>query len=107
MGGSFVVNGAKVSCSMGSVEVPLRTTPGRSVKLRGKDRANIADCIPLVNVGPFGVCKTTTMPCVPACAMWLNGKNDVLVNGMPALLDKSKAICPVGAGILKIEDDGQ
>ena len=39
--------------------------------------------------------------------MWLNGKNDVLVNGMPALLDKSKAICPVGAGILKIEDDGQ
>ena len=51
MGGSYVVNGAKVSCSMGSVEVPLRTTPGRSVKLRGKDRANIADCIPLVNVG--------------------------------------------------------
>lgn len=107
MSESYVVNGAEVSCSMGAMSVPLRTTPGRRVKLRGKERANVADCIPLVNVGPFGVCKTTQMPCTPACAMWLNGKNDVLVEGMPSLLSHSKAVCPVGAGILKIEDDGQ
>ncbi|MCI8749400.1 MAG: DUF4280 domain-containing protein [Lachnospiraceae bacterium] len=107
MAESYVVNGAKVSCSMGEIESPLRTTPGRNVKLRGKDRANTADCVPLVNVGPFGLCKTTGMPCAPACTVWLNGKNDVLVNGMPALLDKSTAVCPLGAGILKIEDDGQ
>lgn len=107
MGQSYVVNGAKVSCTMGTVDVPLRTTPGRRVKLRGQDRANIGDCIPMVNVGPFGVCKMTHMPCVPACAMWLNGKTNVLVQGLPALLDKSIAICPVGAGVLKIKDDGQ
>ncbi len=36
---TYVVNGAKVSCNMGEIEAPLRTTPGRNVKLRGKDRA--------------------------------------------------------------------
>lgn len=107
MSETYVVNGAKVSCTMGAVDAPLRTTPGRRVQIRGKNRANIADCVPLVNVGPFGVCKTTGMPCTPACAIWLNGKNDVLVEGMPALLDKSTSVCPLGAGLLKIEDDGQ
>lgn len=71
------------------------------------DRANIGDCKPMVNVGPFGVCKMTHLPCVPACAVWLNGKTDVLVQGLPALLDQSMAVCPAGAGILKIKDDGQ
>ncbi len=107
MSQSYVVNGAKVSCTMGTVDVPLRTTPGRRVQLRGKDRANIGGCVPILNVGPFGVCKTTQMPCVPACAIWLNGKTNVLVQGLPALLDKSMAICPVGAGVLKLKDDGQ
>lgn len=32
MSESYVVNGAKVSCTMGTVDVPLRTTPGRRVK---------------------------------------------------------------------------
>lgn len=41
MGGSYVVNGAKVSCSMGSVEVPLRTTPGRSVRNLGERTGQI------------------------------------------------------------------
>lgn len=107
MGESYVVSGAKISCSMGTADAPLRTAPGRLVKLRGKDRANITDCVPLLNVGPFGVCKLTKMPCVPACAVWLKGKNDVLVQGMPALLSGSMAVCPAGAGILKIKDDGQ
>ncbi len=107
MSKSYVVNGAKVSCTMGTVDMPLRTTPGRRIKLRGKDRANITDCKPMINVGPFGVCKMTHLPCAPACAVWLNGKMDVLVQGMPALLSSSIAICPAGAGVLKIKDDGQ
>ncbi|MCI9123566.1 MAG: DUF4280 domain-containing protein [Eubacterium sp.] len=107
MGQSYVVNGAKVKCSMGTVAVPLRTTPGRRVKVHGKDKANIMDCKPMINVGPFGVCKMTHVPCVPACFIWLNGKTDVLVQGFPALLNKSIAICPVGAGVLKLKNDGQ
>ncbi len=107
MGQSYVVHGAKVSCTMGTVEMPLKVLPNRRVKLRGKMRANIGDCKPMVNVGPFGVCKMTKLPCVPACVIWLNGKMNVLVDGLPALLSNSMTVCPVGAGILKIKKDGQ
>lgn len=107
MSQSYVVNGATISCTMGTVDMPLKTTPGRRVKLRGKDRANILDCKPLINVGPFGICKVTHMPCVPACMVWLNGKANVLVQGIPALLDNAISVCPAGAGILKIKKDGQ
>ena len=55
MGQTYVVNGAKLKCTMGTVDAPLRTTPGRRVKLRGKDRANIGDCKPIINIGPFRI----------------------------------------------------
>ncbi len=101
-----------VLCSKRSKSKLYDGNGGRSAQndtgqTRGKDRANIGDCVPILNVGPFGVCKTTQMPCVPACAIWLNGKTNVLVQGLPALLDKSMAICPVGAGVLKLKNDGQ
>ncbi len=107
MGQTYVVNGAKVKCTMGTIDAPLRVLPSRRVQVRGKAKANILDCKPMINVGPFGVCKMTHVPCVPACVVWLNGKMDVLVQGAPALLNKSVAICPVGAGILKLKNDGQ
>ncbi|MCI9022006.1 MAG: DUF4280 domain-containing protein [Eubacterium sp.] len=103
----YVVSGAKVSCSMGTVDAPLRVTPGCFAKANGKERANIMDCVPMLNIGPFGVCKMTKVPCVPACGGWIKGKYDVLVHGMPALLKSSMAVCPVAAGIIKIKDDGQ
>lgn len=107
MGASYVVDGAEISCTMGAKSGKLKVIPPHRVKMSGANRANIGDCKPMVNVQPFGVCSTTGMPCVPACAMWLNGKMDVLVGGMPALLSNSIAICPAGAGIIKISDDGQ
>ena len=107
MGQTYVVNGAKLKCTMGTVDAPLRTTPGRRVKLRGKDRANIGDCKPIINIGPFGVCKVTHIPCVPVCIPWLIGKMNVLVQGLPALVNNSMTICPVGGGVIKIKNDGQ
>ncbi len=79
----------------------------RYFKLRGKDRANIGDCKPIINIGPFGVCKVTHIPCVPVCIPWLNGKMNVLVQGLPALVNNSMTICPVGGGVIKIKNDGQ
>jgi len=49
----------------------------------------------------------TPMPCVPACAMWLGGKTDVLVGGMPALMTGDKAVCPLGAGMIEVKQSGQ
>ena len=107
MAKSYVVSGAKVKCTMGSVEAPLRVLPNRRVLAKGKPKANILDCKPMVNMGPFGVCKMTKLPCVPACVMWLNGKMNVMVQGAPALMKNSMAVCMVGAGILKLKNDGQ
>lgn len=107
MGSAYVVNGAKLSCTMGANSVRLQVIQPHRIKLNGENRANIGDCKPIVNVDTFGVCKTTGMPCVPACTTWINGKNDVLLDGLPALLDTSMAVCPAGAGIIQITDSGQ
>lgn len=124
MGVSYVVDGATLSCNHGSSKPKLKILPDRTVKLKGKGKANVGDSKPMVNIQPFGMCKsptnpaviavkaasqgaTTEAPCTPACAMWLNGKNDVLVQKLPALLSNSTLICMIGAGTIKIEDDGQ
>ncbi|MSS65033.1 DUF4280 domain-containing protein [Velocimicrobium porci] len=107
MGASYVVEGAEISCTMGEITGKLKVVPPHGVKLKSGNRASIADCKPLVNIPSFGICKTTQMPCIPACAMWVNGKSSVLIENFPALLSNSIAICPAGAGVIKIEDDGQ
>lgn len=107
MASSYVVSGANVKCDMGTVAAPLRILPNRRVKAKGKAKANISDCLPMVNIGPFGVCKMTRLPCMPNCRTWLNGKNNVLVQGVPALMEDAVAVCMTGAGILELEDDGQ
>lgn len=47
------------------------------------------------------------VPCVPVVAMgWLNGKEDIEIDGQDALVDSSLAFCSLG-GIIKITGDGQ
>jgi hypothetical protein len=123
MSKSYVVDGAKLKCTMGSSQSSLKVVPTHRVNLRGSAKANIGDGKPFVNVPPFGMCKspanpavaaviassagaTTQAPCTPVCAMWLGGKADVLIEKMPALLSDSKLICGF-AGTITIEDDGQ
>jgi hypothetical protein len=90
----------------------------------GKFEANIGDCVPFVNVPHFGFCRSLTnpatasataaamgaltpAPCTPTCSIWLGGKIDVLLDGMPALLTGDKAVCPLGAGLITVETSGQ
>lgn len=103
--GYYVKDGAEISCTMGAASGKLMVLPHR-VKMCGGNRANIGDCKPMVNILPFGVCKTTGMPCVPACVMWMNGRTDVLIEGLPALLSTSLTVCPAGAGLIRITRDG-
>ena len=109
MGISYVVDGAKISCTMGVAKSALKVLPTRTVVLRDSKRANIGDSKPFVNIQPFGACKISSppKPCTPACAMWSGGKVDVLVENLPALLSDSKLICTAGGGIITIDDDGQ
>jgi hypothetical protein len=105
----YVVAGAALKCTMGVSSSQLAVMPTRRVILSGKKMANIGDCVPFVNVPPFGGCKVTSppKPCTPACAMWIGGKVDVHIHGMPALLDNSFTVCPAGGGTITISDSGQ
>ena len=124
MATSYVVDGAKLSCPMGSSSPNLKVVPPHNVKLRGSEKANIGDGKPMVNIPPFGMCKSmmnpavaaataaamgalTPQPCTPVCAMWLGGKTDVLIQNLPALLSNSTIMCMLGGGMIKIDDDGQ
>jgi len=120
----YVVDGAELECSMGSSSSNLVVLPVHRVKLTGKFKANIGDCKPIINVPPFGKCKSlanpavaaataanrgklTPVPCTPTCSEWIPSKTDYLLDGMNPLMDTDNAVCPLGAGMIKITDSGQ
>ena len=124
MAKEYVVMGAKLECKMGSASSKLVVLPQHRVQLGGKFKANIGDCKPMVNVPPFGMCKSmanpavasataanrgtlTPMPCTPMCSIWIGGKTDLLLDGMPALMNTDKTVCPLGASMIEVTDSGQ
>jgi len=80
---------------MGSERSALEVThPSNPVYMRGELMANIMDYKPMVNIKPFGQCKSLGAPCVPSTVSpWLPGKADVLVKGHPALMDDCRCVC--------------
>lgn len=125
MADSYVCSGAKMRCTMGTKEANLTVLPSRMVFLTGQPMANISDHLSMVNLAPFGRCrslgfpatasataaahgKLTPMPCMHNTPVpWIGGKNDYLVKGEPALLrESSKCQCMWG-GTISIIDDGQ
>lgn len=102
----------------------LTVYPQRTVFLTGQPMANITDHTSLYNIVPFGKCRPTSypstgsataanhgrltpMPCIPGTnSNWINGKDDYIVKGSPALLKSSYCRCCYG-GVITITDDGQ
>ena len=124
MGNSYVSSTAKIQCSCGDKVSTLTVFPDRTIYLTGKPQANISDHISMKNVAPFGKCHTTAypptgsatasnhgkltpMPCCPNTPFcWINGKDDVILKGYPALLKTSTLKCIYG-GTISITFDGQ
>lgn len=124
MSDSYVTSKATLKCSFGDRTAKLTVYPDRTVELTAKPMANISDHISMYNIAPFGKCHTvcypptgsataanhgclTPMPCVPGTDTdWMNGKNDYIIKGNPALLKSSFCRCRWG-GIITITDDGQ
>ena len=124
MADSYVTSKATLKCSCGDKTAKLTVYPDRTVELTEKPTANISDHISLYNIAPFGKCHTTRypatgaataanhghltpMPCVPGTVTeWINGKDDYIIKGKPALLKSSYCRCQWG-GIITITDDGQ
>ena len=57
----YVCTGATLKCTMGTANSSLIATP-KNVSLTGKDQANIADYVSMVNVLPFGNCRSLAYP---------------------------------------------
>jgi hypothetical protein len=113
--GMLVVNTALTMCSFGAAPVPLLATNALTVLGLNQPAATIMD-LPKV---PYGVCISmanpavasatsaamgvlTPMPCTPLVpAPWVPGSPTVLIGGMPALNDSSKAMCSYG-GVISI-----
>jgi hypothetical protein len=121
----YICKGAKLKCLMGSAQSELSVIhPAKIAYLHGEFMANIMDNKPMMNIKPFGQCKSMAnpsvaaataanygrlqpMPCMPNIATpWINGKTNVLVKGQPALMNNCKLNC-VWAGIIEITEDGQ
>ena len=121
----YVCKGAKLKCSMGDQQSDLGVIhPTQPVYLHGKNMANIMDNKPMMNIMPFGKCKSLAnptvaaataanygrlqpMPCIPnTTSPWMNGKTDTFIKGQPALLNTCKLMC-VWAGMIEVTDEGQ
>lgn len=109
---------------MGTSTARLTVLPSRTVFLTGQPMANISDHLTMVNLAPFGRCRSlgfpptaaataahhghlTPMPCMHNTPMpWMGGKMDCIVKGEPALLKSSKCQCMWG-GTISLVTDGQ
>ena len=122
--GLAVCLGASLQCSFGVAPSALLVLPANRVMVGGVPAANIADCAPIVNVPPFGMCTSmanpavaaataaafgvlTPMPCMPVPAgMWVAGAPTVMLGPMPALNNSSRLMCAFG-GVIGIVAPGQ
>lgn len=121
---SYVCSGAMMRCTMGTSPAQLTVLPSRTVFLCGQPMANISDHKSMVNLAPFGLCRSlgfpatasataahhgvlTPMPCVHKTpAPWMPGKTDYFDKSQPSLLKSCKLQCMWG-GMISIIDDGQ
>ena len=113
-----VCGGAVTQCSFGATPGVLNVLPENRV-VTSTPIATIMDNKPIVNVTPFGMCRSlanptvaaataalpnpgvlTPMPCVPVTtAPWTPGSPTVLIGGKPALNNSSKLMCMWGGAI--------
>ena len=110
-----VVNGAILTCTCGSLPMPLQVTSQTAVSIDGQLAATIMDFAPTTNIKPFGICATLTAaamgtptPCVPATvAPWITGSTTgILISSFLALRNTDTLPCTVG-GTISVTSPGQ
>lgn len=114
-----LVSGSLLRCSMGVTPAPLNVLPLNRVLAQGPPAGNIMDNKPIVNIAPFGLCRSianpivasataaalgvlTPMPCVPlTVAPWISTSR-VMVGGAPIITKDSKCLCTWGGQITAV-----
>lgn len=121
---SYVCSGATMRCTMGTSQAKLTVLPTRTVYLTGQPMANISDHLSMINLAPFGNCRSMGFPATAAATAanygtltpqpcmhntpfpWMSGKNDYIIKGDSALLKSSTCQCMWG-GTISLVTDGQ
>jgi hypothetical protein len=119
-----VVNTAQLMCTMGMAPGTLVVLPVNRVMSGNQPAANIMDHKPMVNIMPFGMCRSpanptvaaataaamgvlTPMPCIPNTpAPWAPGAPTVLLANAPSLDNTCKLTCAWG-GMISVTNPGQ
>lgn len=112
-----------LKCSFGMTPSQLMVMDPMRPKIQGNAIANMMDFAPMVNVLPFGMCRSlanptvasatsaamgvlTPMPCIPAITSPWTPTGQQKVSMMPIVLDNSKLMCAFG-GSIEIQTPGQ
>lgn len=121
---SYICSGATMRCTKGTSLARLTVLPSRTVFLTGQPMANISDHLSMINLAPFGRCRSlgfpatasataanhgslTPMPCMHNTPFpWMRGKDDYIIKGDSALLKSSTCSCMWG-GTISLVTDGQ
>ena len=109
----FLTTGATLKCTMGAAPsvFTAQGLPGVPQTLGSLPAATITEFVPMMNIPPFGMCKSpanptvasataaamgtlTPMPCVPnVVAPWDPPSGVVTVNGLAVATAQSKCMC--------------
>ncbi|WP_028590572.1 DUF4280 domain-containing protein [Paenibacillus massiliensis] len=97
---TYVVRGATLQCSQGTDPGVLNMTSSHGVYIKDKPVLSVEDAVCGANISEkyaFGLCKVLQgLPCEPQIefgAKWTGGKEDVLIEGAPALLSNCTLTC--------------
>ncbi len=119
----LVIHGALLKCSEGMAPSSLTVLPTNLTNGEDQPVATIMDHVPMVNIAPFGMCKSlanpqvaaatsaasgvlTPQPCIPmTSAPWTPGSSGVTVQGVAALVEGSTCVC-TWAGTVEITYPG-
>lgn len=113
-----------MQCSFGMTPAPFSALPAPRVMIGGLPAGVMTDMAPVVNIPPFGMCRSlsnptvaaataaalgalTPMPCIPVPAgPWTGGAQKLSIGGQSALTDGSKLTCAWG-GQVTVQFAGQ
>lgn len=105
MSRTYVIDGACLKCTLGSVEGKLKVTSQQKMFVQGKLKATSEDkLIPTT----FGTCSKSSppTPCFPALQKWQNTSKKSTMGSKTFLMQDSTILCSQG-GMISIQDHTQ